>query len=91
MVKPMTLPHQLVYRLEFSNFQDPGAKAPGFRTPQEGQEIPDPAGGQGPAGESTSPCSSGMMLPMVLVFAVIYFLMIRPQQKQEKQRKAMLS
>lgn len=31
-----------------------------------------------------------MMLPMVLVFAVIYFLMIRPQQKQEKQRRAML-
>ncbi len=89
MVKPMTLPHQLVYRPEFSHFQDPGAgRDPGFRTPGEGQEIPDP-GGQAPAPDM--PCGSNMLLPMVLVFAVIYFLMIRPQQKQEKARRAMLS
>ena len=31
------------------------------------------------------------MLPFILIFAVIYFLMIRPQQKQEKTRRAMLA
>jgi preprotein translocase subunit YajC len=33
----------------------------------------------------------GSLLPMMLVmFAVIYFLMIRPEQKKQKQRQAML-
>jgi preprotein translocase subunit YajC len=32
----------------------------------------------------------GMLLPIVLMFAIIYFLMIRPQQKQAKQLKTML-
>lgn len=30
------------------------------------------------------------MLPILLMFAVIYFLMIRPQQKQAKQHRAFL-
>ena len=30
------------------------------------------------------------MLPWLAVFAVMYFLMIRPQQKREKQRQAMI-
>ena len=31
-------------------------------------------------------------LPLILImFAVLYFIMIRPQRKQEKERKAMLS
>lgn len=29
--------------------------------------------------------------PMILVFAIFYFLIIRPQQKREKQRRDMLS
>jgi len=33
----------------------------------------------------------GMLLPFVLMFAVFYFLLIRPQQKKQKQRNAMLS
>ena len=33
----------------------------------------------------------GSLLPMMLVmFAVVYFLMIRPEQKKQKQRQAML-
>jgi preprotein translocase subunit YajC len=32
----------------------------------------------------------GMFIPMILVFAVFYFLLIRPQQKQAKQHTAML-
>lgn len=32
-----------------------------------------------------------MILPFVLMFAVFYFLLIRPQQKKQKQRNMMLS
>ncbi|MHB8881451.1 MAG: preprotein translocase subunit YajC [Thermodesulfovibrionales bacterium] len=41
-------------------------------------------GGQGQAG--------GLMqfLPLVLIFVIFYFLMIRPQQKKAKEHKAML-
>ena len=31
------------------------------------------------------------MLPIVLMFGVFYFFVIRPQQKQEAERKAMLA
>jgi preprotein translocase subunit YajC len=36
--------------------------------------------------------SQGMtqFLPLILLFAVFYFLIIRPQQKQQKEHKAML-
>lgn len=30
------------------------------------------------------------LLPFVLMFVIFYFLLIRPQQKQEKERRAML-
>jgi preprotein translocase subunit YajC len=33
----------------------------------------------------------GMFAPLILIFAVFYFLMLRPQQKQEKKRREMLS
>jgi len=33
----------------------------------------------------------GMILPFVLMFAVFYFLLIRPQQKKTKTRNMMLS
>ncbi len=33
----------------------------------------------------------GMILPFVLMFAVFYFLLIRPQQKKTKTRNLMLS
>ncbi len=44
-----------------------------------GSAKPQPAGG-----------AFGMFLPMILVFAIFYFLMIRPQQKQRKQHQALL-
>ena len=36
--------------------------------------------------------SQGMaqFLPLILLFAIFYFLIIRPQQKQQKEHKAML-
>ncbi|GAB7386521.1 preprotein translocase subunit YajC [Bacillaceae bacterium] len=33
----------------------------------------------------------GTILPLVLMFAIFYFLLIRPQQKRQKQRNAMLA
>ncbi len=33
----------------------------------------------------------GMMLPMVLVFGIFYFMMIRPQQRKEKERLRMIA
>ncbi|MFD2612597.1 preprotein translocase subunit YajC [Paenibacillus gansuensis] len=33
----------------------------------------------------------GMFIPLILMFAVFYFLLIRPQQKKQKQRNSMLS
>ncbi len=49
------------------------------------------------AGQQTStttatPSPWGSMLPMILAFiAIMYFLMIRPQQKREKERREMLN
>ncbi len=31
------------------------------------------------------------LLPLIVLFAIFYFLVIRPQQKQQKQHKAMLA
>jgi preprotein translocase subunit YajC len=33
----------------------------------------------------------GMFLPLILLFAIFYFLMIRPQQKRQKEHKALLA
>jgi len=35
--------------------------------------------------------SLGPFVPLILLFVVFYFLLIRPQQKQQKARKEMLS
>ena len=33
----------------------------------------------------------GQFLPLVLIFAIMYFLLIRPQQKKAKEHKAMVA
>ena len=47
------------------------------------QVVAQAGGGDGGGG-------MGMLIPIVLMFAIIYFLMIRPQQKQAKKHKEML-
>jgi len=32
----------------------------------------------------------GMLIPMVIIFGIMYFMMIRPQQRKEKERRAMI-
>lgn len=50
---------------------------------------------QGKGGGSSVPgCQGGgmaSMLPLILMFVVFYFLLIRPQQKKMKEHRAMLS
>jgi preprotein translocase subunit YajC len=45
----------------------------------------------GSGGEGGGGFDYSFLVPLVLVVAVIYFLMIRPQQRAEKRRKEMLS
>lgn len=47
------------------------------------------AEGAAPAAAGGSPF--GMVVPMVLLFGIMYFLMIRPQKRREKERKEMLN
>ena len=45
-----------------------------------------------PAAGGASASGGGLMtfLPLILIFGVMYFLMIRPQQKKQKEHQAML-
>ncbi|BBO18482.1 conserved hypothetical protein [Candidatus Brocadia pituitae] len=44
------------------------------------------------AGKQSSPGGMlSMLLPFVLMFVVMYFLILRPQKRKEKERKALLS
>ena len=48
---------------------------------QAAQEVAKPAAQQG---------GMGMLVPMLLIFAIFYFMMIRPQQRKEKERRKMI-
>ncbi len=58
----------------------------------EGPALPVTGGAPGgaPAGIPQQPGLAGMLLPFLAMFGVIYFLMIRPQQKKMKEQQAML-
>ena len=43
--------------------------------------------GSGSAGQGIM----GMLIPMVLIFVVLYFMMIRPQRKKAKEHESMLT
>ncbi len=49
------------------------------------QESSPPAATKQPGG------AFGMFLPMILVFVIFYFLLIRPQAKQRKQHQALIN
>lgn len=49
------------------------------------------AAGDAPAGaQPSAPGLGGLLMPVLLMLGVFYFLLIRPQKKQEKARKEML-
>ena len=43
-----------------------------------------------PAGADSMFGGLGSMLPLILMFVVLYFVMIRPQMKRQKEHKAMI-
>ena len=47
-------------------------------------------GGQG-AGAGGQTGGLGAFIPLILMFAIFYFLLIRPQQKKAKQHRALLA
>ena len=51
-------------------------------------DLPAMAAPQGGSGAQGSPF--GMMVPMLFIFAIFYFMLIRPQQRKEKERKKMI-
>jgi len=44
-----------------------------------------------PQGEGAQGSPFGMMVPMLFIFAIFYFMLIRPQQRKEKARKQLIS
>lgn len=65
----------------------PGEPAPVRAS--EGQAPPDAAGGGAP-GPQQQPDMTGSLLMMVGIFALFYFIAIRPQQKQAKEHKKLV-
>ena len=43
-----------------------------------------------PAAQQQAGSGMGMFVPMLLIFAIFYFMMIRPQQRKEKERRKMI-
>ncbi len=43
-----------------------------------------------PAAAQPQSGGMGMLVPMLLIFAIFYFMMIRPQQRKEKERRKMI-
>lgn len=58
-----------------------------------------PPGGQGGGGLGCAPGPEGQsgggglmgFLPIILIFAILYFIMIRPQQKKQKEHQKLIS
>jgi len=60
-------------------------------TPSESFVLITPAFAQtAPAAGGDVMSSLGSMLPLLLMFVVLYFVMIRPQMKRQKEHKAMI-
>ena len=50
-----------------------------------------PAYAQAAAGGAGPTAAFAQFIPLILIFAIMYFLMIRPQQKRVKQHREMVS
>lgn len=50
-----------------------------------------PAGSATAPGAPAAPGTGAMLVPFIAMFAIMYFLMIRPQQKRAKEQQNMLS
>ena len=50
-----------------------------------------PAYAQAAAGNAGAGAAFAQFIPLILIFAIMYFLMIRPQQKRVKQHREMVA
>ena len=50
-----------------------------------------PAYAQAAAGGASPTAAFAQFIPLILIFAIMYFLMIRPQQKRVKQHREMVA
>lgn len=68
--------------------QQSAPPAPGGGDTTATTQAPSNAGA--PAGAPPQPGAFGMLMPFILMFVVIYFLIMRPQQKKMKEHQALL-
>lgn len=47
--------------------------------------------GQGGAGAEGAGGAGGLLFPMLIMFGIFYFLLIRPQQKKQKEHQEMIN
>jgi len=80
-------------------FAQAGGGAPNVVAPAQPAAAPNaaaPAAGSTatstvPASQQQAPSMMGMALPFIVMLGIMYFLMIRPQQKRMKQHQSLLS
>jgi preprotein translocase subunit YajC len=53
-------------------------------------EVQSTAPAPGAAPVPQQPGGAGMLVPMLLILGLFYFMMIRPQQRKEKERRKMI-
>jgi len=53
-------------------------------------EVQPVAPAEGAGAPAQQPGGMGMLVPMLLILAIFYFMMIRPQQRKEKERRKMI-
>ena len=63
----------------------------GIATAIAEEGVVDPAAAEEISGLAAVVSIIGSLLPMIIIFVVFYFLMIRPQRKKDKQVKEMLN
>lgn len=73
--------------------QPQGEGAPPMDTwrPEGAPETRQDGTPQQPAGERQQPCGTDTILMMAVIFAIMYFLLIRPANKQRKEHAAMIA
>jgi len=84
--------------LLFANSPAPAAPAPAAPAAPAVTAAPaaqagevQPADADAPAGAPAQQGGGfGMFVPMLLIFAIFYFMMIKPQQRKEKERRKMI-
>jgi preprotein translocase subunit YajC len=55
------------------------------------EDAPAVPSGAAPGANPQAPGTTAMLVPFIAMFAIMYFLMIRPQQKRLKEQQSMLS